>query len=178
MRTLHVSRGGCDGMSKPRLGFLVLFRAMPQTTKTSEEELTCLRLQGFGSSREGLSEGMQMGRVTWKMRRVIWTSRKSTKLMLAWLHSDSFEINLVEQRQCLPAATLQLSLSFYAIFDLYRHLVARCEGISGSRGTLMYSLLDLFLMNAQSFSLTFLAVYCECALNKSGIGQQRCSEEA
>lgn len=74
---------------------------------------------GLGSSGEGSSEGTRMGRVKWKRQGGIGTSRKSTRLMLACLRSDSFEIKLlVEQRQCLPAATLQLSSSFYAIFDL------------------------------------------------------------
>lgn len=38
---------------------------------------------------------------------------------------------LVEQGcQCLATVSLKLFLSFNAIFDLWRHLVARCEGIT------------------------------------------------
>lgn len=46
---------------------------------------------GLGSSGEGSSEGTRMGRVKWKRQGGIGTSRKSTRLMLACLCSDSFE---------------------------------------------------------------------------------------
>lgn len=40
-------------MSSPMLGFLMLFRPMPQTMKISEEELICLRLQVWEAAERG-----------------------------------------------------------------------------------------------------------------------------
>lgn len=108
----NTPQGGCDVMSSPMFGFLMSFRAMLQAMNVSEER-KCL-----GRSRERSSEGMQMEKVTWKRPGNVWTSRKSTKLMLAWLSGLLWDKLSVEQRQCFPAATLQFSSSFYATFDL------------------------------------------------------------
>lgn len=153
---LRISQGRCDGMSSPMLGFLMLLRARPQTIRYQKNSW-CVWDCRFGKQQrriiwkdadgESRAKGKEIFGLAENQRSWFWLGCVQTVWDTPWWSRDGV---------CLlqPYSFLVVLCHIWFI----EPLSGQMWGYNQTSGMLMQSLLELFLMNAQPCSLTFLAV--------------------